>query len=125
MYQLNDIVLVAIFEEIIFRGFLWKLALQLPTMLLTVSAWILSVLLFGASHLTLGKGQFISKSLLGIFCMLSVIFWPRSKSLIKVNRQFSSALPASCTLDAIGTADLGSVAAVRIESGAGTPYQGR
>ena len=72
-YSLRDIILVALCEEVIFRGFLWQLALVLPNTFLITFAGVLITLLFGASHITLGKGQFVSKTILGTFCLVSVI----------------------------------------------------
>ncbi len=72
-YTLRDIILVAIGEEFIFRGFLWQLSLLWHEKVWVIISLILTVVLFGAAHLTLGKGQFLSKTILGIFCLLSVI----------------------------------------------------
>lgn len=60
-------------EEIIFRGFLWQLALLMPSRLLTYLVLVLSVILFGASHISMGRGQFLSKTILGIFCLTPVL----------------------------------------------------
>lgn len=72
-YTLLDIIIVAACEEIIYRGFLWKLAFQLNCILWTICALLCSVVLFGASHLSLGKGQFLSKTILGGLCMIGVL----------------------------------------------------
>lgn len=72
-YQLRDIVLVAISEEIIFRGFLYQMAVNLHSLTLCMFANLLITILFGASHITFGKGQFISKILLGTSCLTLVI----------------------------------------------------
>ncbi len=72
-YQLRDIVLIAIFEEIIFRGFLWQLSLKLQIKSLIIISLLSTVILFGATHLTLGRGQFYSKTILGFFCLTEVV----------------------------------------------------
>jgi hypothetical protein len=72
-YTLRDIILVAIGEEFIFRGFLWQLSLLWHEKIWVIISLLLTVILFGASHLTMGKGQFLSKTILGMFCLVSVI----------------------------------------------------
>jgi hypothetical protein len=74
-YQLRDIILVAIFEEILFRGYLYQLGLYCSSLFLTIIVWLTTTILFGASHITLGKGQFLSKTILGSICLLSVVIF--------------------------------------------------
>jgi hypothetical protein len=72
-YSLRDIILVAITEEVIFRGYLWQLCLYFQSKWLSSIALIVTVILFGASHITLGKSQFVSKTFLGATCLLCVL----------------------------------------------------
>jgi len=73
-FNLRDIILVAIGEEIIFRGFLWQFSLLMPSLWLNYTVLIFSVILFGASHISMGKGQFLAKTILGTCCLASVLF---------------------------------------------------
>lgn len=72
-YSVIDITLVAIFEEIIYRGFLWKISGMFENSWLFSLSCLISIFLFGISHITFGKGQFISKFFLGLICMISVL----------------------------------------------------
>lgn len=72
-YMLRDIVLVAICEEVIFRGYLYQLSCMFDSQVAVAIALGVTVLLFGISHITLGRGQFLSKTILGMVCLFAVI----------------------------------------------------
>lgn len=88
-YHLRDVICVAITEEIIYRGLLWKLSFILPSDLLALVFCFISVLLFSVSHITLGGGQFLSKLILGSFCMVAVILTHTVLSAIVIHVAFN------------------------------------
>ncbi len=73
-FSLMIIILIAIFEEILFRGYLVQCCLLLPGVWVD-AALMMTVVVFGLSHASLGLHQILSKTLLGGSCLLSVLFF--------------------------------------------------
>ena len=69
-FSLGSVILVAICEEIIFRGFLVSCSLMIHDLKLRVVALIASVLFFGISHATSGLEQALTKTILGTITLL-------------------------------------------------------
>ena len=66
-------VMVAVLEEIIFRGYLTTIALNLSNFSLSLLALISIILVFAFNHINLGIISVITKFLLGIVCLLSFL----------------------------------------------------
>lgn len=64
-FKLFWLLITAILEELIYRGFLLGLAMQLPTTVLIVAILSLSII-FGAAHIFLGWHQVLYKTLFAI-----------------------------------------------------------
>lgn len=71
-FSLVTIVLIAVFEEMLFRGYLVQCCYLLPGVLCTV-ALISTVIVFGMSHASFGLWQVIAKIFLGGCCMATVL----------------------------------------------------
>lgn len=71
-FSLVTIVLIAVFEEMLFRGCLVQCCYLLPAALCKV-ALISTVIVFGMSHVSFGLWQVIAKTILGGFCMATVL----------------------------------------------------
>jgi hypothetical protein len=67
------LVLVAVLEELIYRGFLVKACFLLPTNFLIVGALTASVALFALSHVRFGWSHVLAKLPLSILAMISVL----------------------------------------------------
>ncbi len=72
-YALFDVLVIAVLEEIIFRGFLLKLCSSLSPQYLVDASLFVTVILFAGCHVIYGKGQFFSKLILGSACLFIVI----------------------------------------------------
>lgn len=74
-YGLVSVIGVAIFEEIIFRGFLIGLCLAIPSLLMQTITISLLVLFFAVIHVDLGWEQVLAKTILGVTTtLLRLIF---------------------------------------------------
>ncbi len=71
-FSLVIVLLIALFEEMIFRGYLITSCYLLPNSILNV-ALAATVLIFGISHASFGLRQMISKTILGACCMMAVL----------------------------------------------------
>lgn len=71
-FSLVTILLIAVFEEILFRGYLVQCCNLLPGILSEI-ALVMTVLVFGISHASFGLWQVIAKIILGGFCMATVL----------------------------------------------------
>lgn len=71
-FSLILILLIAVFEEIIFRGYLIQLCNLLPHGIAN-SALVFSVIVFSISHASFGVHQMMAKAILGSCCMASVL----------------------------------------------------
>ncbi|MCD6039139.1 MAG: hypothetical protein K0S27_539 [Gammaproteobacteria bacterium] len=71
-FSLMIVLLIAVFEEILFRGYLVQCCDLFPDML-TKFVLFMSVIIFGASHASFGLGQVLSKTMMGICCMVTVL----------------------------------------------------
>lgn len=70
LFSLTDIILIAVFEELIFRGFMVSLCFMLPNNLLITLVLACTTLIFGFGHLSGSLRQFITKTLLGFIALL-------------------------------------------------------
>ncbi len=73
-YSLFIILALAVFEEIIFRGYLVYCCNLLPSVFVKAGL-IFTVIMFGISHASFGMSQMISKTILGGFCMVVVLIF--------------------------------------------------
>lgn len=73
-FSLLAIILIAIFEEIIFRGFLIQYCFSLSKPWVAISM-ITTVVIFGVSHAGLGVYQMITKTGLGAICLGAVLIF--------------------------------------------------
>lgn len=71
-YNLVTLLVIAILEEIIFRGVLLQCCLLLPVSI-AGGAMVMTVICFGASHAGFGIYQMISKTLLGALCLMAAL----------------------------------------------------
>lgn len=71
-FSLLTILAIAIFEEIIFRGYLVQCCYLLPG-ILSKFTLLLTVIIFGISHASFGLYQIIAKTILGSLCLVAVL----------------------------------------------------
>lgn len=81
-YGLISVILVALFEEVIFRGFLAQLALANKSFSIFMFLLIFSVLVFGFSHITLGWIQVLKKMFMGLILLLTTLIFGSITSAI-------------------------------------------
>ena len=74
-YKLWSVCLVAVFEELIFRGILTSAILEVHSQSLIIPLLILNIGLFGIAHLAFGWDQVIAKSVLGILTTVSLFIF--------------------------------------------------
>jgi membrane protease YdiL (CAAX protease family) len=68
--MLGLLLLVGCFEEVLFRGVLVELILDIPSLILVVLGLAASVVLFASSHLRVGYGEVLAKLPLGALTLL-------------------------------------------------------
>lgn len=71
-FSLVTILLIAVFEEIIFRGYLVQCCKLLPDIMCKI-ALVITTIVFGVSHASFGLWQIIAKIILGGCCMATVL----------------------------------------------------
>ncbi|MHB1949120.1 MAG: CPBP family intramembrane glutamic endopeptidase [Gammaproteobacteria bacterium] len=71
-HSIGLLILTAILEEIIFRGYLTQFCFLLPTVFI-VFGLIGTVLVFGFSHASFGPYQILAKSILGAVCLVMTL----------------------------------------------------
>ncbi len=71
-FSLTIILSIALFEEMLFRGYLVQCCHFLPPAL-SKTMLVMTVIIFGISHASFGLGQIISKTILGGCCMVAVL----------------------------------------------------
>jgi membrane protease YdiL (CAAX protease family) len=74
-FELAIIVVIALLEEIIFRGFALHIAFMTIHPFFIFLTIFFSTFLFGLSHIQIGNDQFFAKSFLGLLCVLVTLIF--------------------------------------------------